>query len=50
MDWAFHESQTASTFAQNAKSRSGYSATRREFCKIGLRGVGRRPDQTSRYS
>jgi hypothetical protein len=27
MDWAFHESQSASTFAQSAKNMSGYSST-----------------------
>jgi hypothetical protein len=30
----------ASTFAQNAKNVSGYSSTRQEFSKIGLRGAG----------
>jgi len=29
--------KSASTFAQNAKNMSGYSSTRQEFCKIGLR-------------
>ena len=35
--------KSASTFALSAKNVSGYSSTRQEFCKIGVRG--RRPDK-----
>src|SRR5580692_4318959 len=37
--------KSASTFAQSAKNMSGYSSTRQESCKIGLRGAGRRPNK-----